>query len=898
MPDLLGRALAHFRIVRKLGEGGMGVVYEATDERLRRAVALKVLLELSDEGDDRRQRLLREARAAAAVTHANIATVYEIGEADGRVFIAMELVEGRSLRLAMKGGMPIAESLRIARAVAQGLGRAHDKGIVHRDLKPENVMVTPHGDVKILDFGIAKLHSSTTTTALLGEPRTEQQLTVDGMLLGTPAYMSPEQAHSEPVDARSDVFSFGVMLYEMLAGARPFRGETAIALLLATTTKDPEPVERMNPAVPADVARVVARCLEKRREDRYPNARRVAEALGVMSSDAGSSGPSLRPPQAATSPAALSVVTPQVSSVTTRPPRARSRWWLLAAAVFVVALAALAVAGALMRVPAVPAPPPASAPAPTAPRVVRLIDLPPPASTKPEALAAYAQGIRERYDGVNSSYASFRRAFELDPTMGAAALRTVEVFVGVKEVHSARPSYRALLSVRDRLSDRDRDLTWAFEPIMVREPPDWGEGLRRLREVHAKHPADAGVALDLVLALIVGQPDASTLREGRGIAEEVRRSDPGYAFGAFALAQIAVIENRLGDAERVSTECLQASPRSDSCYDALISAQSLEGQCAAVLESAHRWAAVSPQDSEPYRYALNAIVATGEPGEAVDAAEDRMLAVFPEGTQVPRRAGMGAVLALIRGDFGEGGRLLAKLDHRSVTAGSRSAGQEFTPVAFRVRLQVLAEREGGEGAAAASRARQYMRRRDAYVPTDLDDDVVPFMLAEERAGGLVTRQEVDSEMEGWRRGWRAQLGVDTLPPVAWVVGDAAVVATREEALAALSSGPPVSSLLVDYDAFVDPTMPATVGHVLLLAERFDEAARLLEEVANFCQPLNAPFTPTLAAFDLGMAREALGQKEAACAAYGTVVARWGHAKPRSVTAEKAAERAKALGCGR
>jgi serine/threonine-protein kinase len=282
--DLVGQSLSHFRIVEKLGEGGMGVVYKATDEKLGRAVALKVLPEHFAESQERRQRFLREARSAAAVTHANIATVYEVGEADGHVFIAMEFIKGRSLREVLAERLPVPEALRIAKSIVRGLAAAHENGVVHRDLKPENVMVTPKGDVKILDFGLAKLHE-THTPSVLAEARTEQQITEEGRVLGTPAYMSPEQARGETVDARSDVFSFGVMLYEMLAGVRPFQGGTAIAILMAVTTKEPEPVAALNPEVTPEVSGVVERCLKKLPDARYANGQDVVEALGALVSE-------------------------------------------------------------------------------------------------------------------------------------------------------------------------------------------------------------------------------------------------------------------------------------------------------------------------------------------------------------------------------------------------------------------------------------------------------------------------------------------------------------------------------------------------------------------------------------------------------------------------------------
>jgi serine/threonine protein kinase len=303
MADLLaGQKLAHFRIEAKLGEGGMGVVYRATDEKLRRPVALKVLPEDFARDDERRRRFLREARSAAAVTHANIATVYEVGEVDGRIYIAMELVEGESLRQRLgRGPLEVGEAVRIARDVARGLARAHEKGIVHRDLKPDNVIVATEGEVKVLDFGLAKMtaqEGEQASATALEQQETASQVTQEGRMLGTPAYMSPEQALGRPVDARTDVFALGVCLYEMLAGKRPFGGN-AQELLVAITRDEPEPLARHNPRVPAALEALVARSLAKDPARRYASAREVVRELEALELG---SGQAARTPSSAALP--------------------------------------------------------------------------------------------------------------------------------------------------------------------------------------------------------------------------------------------------------------------------------------------------------------------------------------------------------------------------------------------------------------------------------------------------------------------------------------------------------------------------------------------------------------------------------------------------------------------
>jgi YD repeat-containing protein len=275
--------IAHFRILARLGQGGMGVVYRAEDETLRRTVALKLLPEASGD-EETKQRFLREARSAAAITHPNVAVVYQIGEANNRIYIAMELVEGESLRARLdRGRLDLATARELAAQIARGLSAAHEKGIVHRDLKPENVIITPAGHVKILDFGLAKpevaRRSSGSTEAALA--KTETLVTSDeGRIMGTPEYMSPEQALGEAVDVRSDVFSFGIVLYEMLAGARPFAGASTGAVLVAIARDAAPPLRERAPHVDDATEAVVARCLAKVPAERFGSAGEIVTALG------------------------------------------------------------------------------------------------------------------------------------------------------------------------------------------------------------------------------------------------------------------------------------------------------------------------------------------------------------------------------------------------------------------------------------------------------------------------------------------------------------------------------------------------------------------------------------------------------------------------------------------
>src|ERR1700687_2620928 len=277
---LADTVLGHYRILGKIGCGGMGVVYEAEDLKLGRHVALKFLPEELAEDPESLQRFRREARSASALNHPNICTVYEVDEANGRAFIAMELVEGRTLpELLVCGSLPIRKAIEIAAQVAEGLTKAHEAGIAHRDLKPENLMVSHDGFVKILDFGLAK------TTSPSGEHSdmcSTSTSTTPGLVLGTLGYMSPEQASGDRLDFRSDQFSFGLVLYEMVTGKRAFHRSTAADTLVAILREQPEPIGMQNPDAPAPLCWAIERCLAKEPDKRYVSTRDLARELAAI----------------------------------------------------------------------------------------------------------------------------------------------------------------------------------------------------------------------------------------------------------------------------------------------------------------------------------------------------------------------------------------------------------------------------------------------------------------------------------------------------------------------------------------------------------------------------------------------------------------------------------------
>jgi eukaryotic-like serine/threonine-protein kinase len=862
-----GSRVGHFRVKALLGRGGVGVVYRAEDESLRREVALKVLPPFHMDDVERRRLLLREARAAAAVNHPNIATIHEVGEAAGRVYIAMELIHGQTLRQRLGAGpMPVEESIGIARQVLRGLQRAHKAGLIHRDLKPDNIIVAEDGLAKVLDFGLAKQgaqppadwSNSDADAVTAIHPRA----TINGAVPGTPRYMSPEQVQDLEVNLQSDLFSFGVVLYEMLSGRCPFNGRTIVDLFSAIVYARHEPLAKVNPEISPALSHIVDRCLAKDPEERYPDCANLLREIDRLF------------------PAARSYTAAKAAGLWRGGSRRgrRRRFFTLQSAAFAAGLAAVLGIGAVVAVSRRKGP---SAEVPKAPALLptALTDLPPPASPSPDAQAAYRAALQSIRDGNwGQAEENLRRAITLDPLMGAAHLRIALSLEQSGSMAEARESYNRAVQGRTALSERDQALLHALEPVFNAEPPDPPLTARRLGEATLRFPLDA--ELFLLFAYFENNDRDASLRAVRRASE----LDPQYADAWQLLGW------RLDDADRPEEalgafdRCVAISPAAADCRGARAELYGFLGRCAAKEEDLRRAISTNPKaDLSWYQGWVEALYALQRPRETVLAALAQKWAQIPEPKRRPIELYDLAQLDVDAGQF-------ARAEVRAVE-GNRLIQSDRNALIHAQYAELLAriDQETGRPRDAAKVADEYVKRKDVWQSSDGARGPTMLMLRIQLHAGALSKEAFakkrdQSLSEGQKTSY-------TDPGRVWFFAYVNGIEQPEEAqealraLAKLPPGSPSQSTRRNHGV--------QIGRMYLLAGRPGEALPLLSPQNRACVK---PGDGHQGSFYLGQALEKKGDKDGACVAYQVVIDRWGNANPRSLTADRAKARARALGC--
>jgi serine/threonine protein kinase/tetratricopeptide (TPR) repeat protein len=862
-----GSRVGHFRVIELLGRGGVGVVYRAEDESLRREVALKVLPPFHMGDVEHRRLLLREARAAAAVNHPNIATIHEVGEAEGRVYIAMELIQGQTLRQRLGAGpLPVEESIGIARQVLRGLQRAHKAGLIHRDLKPDNIMVAEDGLAKVLDFGLAMQgpqppadwsNSDADAVTAIHNKRS-----LNGPVHGTPRYMSPEQVQDLEINLQSDLFSFGVMLYEMLAGRCPFSGRTIVELFSAIVYVRPDPLLKVNPEVSPALSHIVERCLSKDPGERFPDCASLLREVDRLF------------PSARTFTAAKAAGGGLRSGRRGR----RRRLFTLSSVTFAASLTAVLGIGAIVTAARRKLP---SSEVPTAPALAptAITDLPQPTSPSADARAAYQAAIHAIRDGDwGQARENLNRAVALDPLMAAAHLRIALSLEQANAMADARESYTHALQGRAALSERDQALLQALAPVFTADPSDPPLTAQRLREATERYPFDA--ELFLLLAYFENTDREASLRAARRASE----IDPQYADAWQVLGW------RLNDADRPEEalgafdRCVAVSPAAADCRGARAELYGTLGRCAAQEEDLRRAISTNPKaDLGWYEEWVKALYALGRPRETVLTAMAQRWARYPQEKRRPIELYDLAKLDIDAGQFARAE--LRAVEGNHLIRSDRNAAIHAQYAALFVQI----DQETGRPRDAAKVADDYLKRQDVWQSSE--DARVPTMLMLRTSlhAGAVSREAFAKQRDEWVA--KGQNAHSTDPGRVWVAAYVSGIEQPEEAaeaLKALAKLPPGSPSQATRRNF-----GVEIGRMYLLAGRVSEALPLLRSENQACA---GPGNGHKGSFYLGQAFEQKGDANGACTAYQAVIDRWGNAKPRSITADRAKARVRALGC--
>jgi serine/threonine-protein kinase len=887
----------------------MGRVYRAHDTVLDRKIALKILspnVDAFSDWDEAKARMLREARAVAALQHPNVVAVFDLGTIDDVPFIAMELVPGKSLRAYVRdAGFPWERKLRWMLDAAAGLAAAHAANLVHRDVKPDNILVRDDGVAKVLDFGIAR---SATREGGASTDRIVTEIT-KGEILGTISHMSPEQIAGKPFDARADQFSWGVTAFELLAGSHPWPPRPERLSVTAAILTEPTPSLRaLVPELPGLVAETIEKTLSKRPELRFERMEDILLVLEPFAAFSGSQrslsrvGPLA---DTARSSGSLPDILSRVGSIpdtlaplpgdaevgaTTplKPLPAKSRGAFAALALGAVVLAVVLGAAFHRRGDAFltrASSPDAAPPAPTA---LALTDLPRPTSSNPAALSEYATGLQAWHDGnIEVAREHFAAATAADPGMGPAFLRYALISLFPSSDVSPRAFTRAA-ELRGTFSVYDEALFECMQPVFNHVPPDWAEAERRLSAGTDRYPEDA--ELFGKLAFVRAQlGDTKGMREA---ADAALRRDPHFA--QVLLSRAGAEVDDLGAMSHAAEECVEVSSQAGECLRIKSITDSLQGRCRDYEADARRMNAMNPDSPTGYLNLAIAAFDLGKPSETVWELADQAQKRFD-----PDEGPFNAVVD----DFyfaellGEEKKRDAALDAMVRVGRDRSeALYHAIPAYAAMRLFT----EEGDLARAAAIAASFLNRQDAWKKDPGVDsfsvafDLVPILEKALVRAGKEPEVVFEAHLQAWIEGWKKRLPRSTARYL-WIYGYAMTVDTADDARKALAALPEYSPL----PAFRPTFLPdALIGRTYLLAGFADRAMSLLRQAAGVCDRMEDPILSIEAWRWLGEALEATKDEAGACSAYAYLVQHWGALSAPFVSATFAKQRMTALHCGK
>jgi serine/threonine-protein kinase len=882
-----------YRLDRVIGTGGMGIVFAASDLETGTAVAVKCL---KHPDANARRRLLVEARASAAVRHPAVVRVLQVLDLEEGPAIILELLEGESLgaRLAREGVLSLGETARLLVHVCDALDAAHALGIVHRDLKPDNIFLVrdsstrdPAHPVKVLDFGLAKL------TAVDGEAQASVGLSTTNALVGTPMYMAPEQVYGDLApDARIDVWALGLIVFECLTGILPTRAGNVGHVLRKILSDTLPRIEDVDPEVPADVAAEVNRMLARQREDRPARATAIRAVLLRYATAA--APPPARTVEDAEEPSRVVPPPPARADSGARPsatPPRRASWIAPVAVAAALAITSVAVWASRSSAPSAAsasATASVSASATTsAPNVaLGLLDAPPPVSTSAEAIALYRAALGELRDGALVGYQrKLEQALKLDPSFAAAHVR-LATMSGPDTVEVTREHLEKARAGREKLLPRDLDVLRLIELDMVGNDP--AATIRRADELIDARPDDAELRwIASALAFDFGDGPAACKH-----AEALVALDHGAAIGQWLLGMAGALQGDEEAAHRATTTCSELAPASTACRSLASMVARASGRCAELGEHAQQ---LIGGDGNPRRFDARIDALLQDEPEPSQAVVLELLAQKWPHVEPARRALIEAMdrarLGLAYGDFSAA----AKGVDTAAGLAAPSSDQRTHALVAKLAFDVATEVGDAPGARRAVtdfavRWRGWTRQTPRLDFLGVGGDDTLMLLAAARRAGAVT----DAEYIAARTEWIGSIKSSAPLSLVWLVAHALPAATpkeAEEAIAARAAFVPETSLYLPARALV-----AAEGRARLLSGDVSGAAAALRRGAAACVAWSDPADHLRAFRDLASALAAAGDKPGACAAVDRVLARWGHARPRSVTAEDASRIAKRVGC--